>query len=68
MGSKFGQMRPLVSMATDRVTVEKTAHHIFSNVFDRIHFILAGNDDIQKSLNEFEIRRHLTMDYGVNCP
>ena len=36
-------------------------------VFDRIHFILAGNDDIHKSLNEFEIRRDPTMDYGVGC-
>ena len=36
---------------TDRVTVEKRCHHIFSNVFDRIPFILAGNDDIHKSLN-----------------
>ena len=35
---------------------EKRCHHIFSNVFDWIHFILAGNDDIHKSLNEFEIR------------
>ena len=56
MCSKFGQMRPLVSMATDRT------------VFDRIHFILVGNDDIYKSLNEFEIRRDRTMDYGVDCP
>ena len=53
MSSKFGQMRPLVSMATDRVIVGKRRHHVFLNVFDRIHFILAGNDDIQKSLNEF---------------
>ena len=52
MSSKFGQMRPLVSMATDRVTVGKTRHHVFLNIFDRIHFILAGNDDIHKSLNE----------------
>ena len=59
-------MRPLVSMATDRVI--KRRHHVFSNVFDRIHFILAGNDDIHKSLNEFEIRRDRTMDYGVGCP
>ena len=66
MSSKFGQMQPLVSMATDRVTVEKWRHHVFSNVYDRIHFILAGNDDIHKSLNEFEIpRRDPTMDYGV---
>ena len=47
MSSKFGQMRPLVSMATDRVIVgEKRRHHVFSNVFDLIHFILAGNSDI----------------------
>ena len=50
MSSKFGQMRPLVSMATDRVTVENTASSGFSNIFDRIHFILAGNNDIHKSL------------------
>ena len=30
----------------------KRRHHVFSNIFDRIHFILAGNDDIHKSLNE----------------
>ena len=42
---------------------EKRCYHIFSNVFDRIHFILAGNDDIHKSLNEFEIWRYPTMDY-----
>ena len=68
MSSKFGQMRPLVSMATDRVTVEKPCHHIFSNIFDRIHFILACNDDIHKSLNEFKIWRDRTMGYGVGCP
>ena len=55
MSSKFGQMRPLVSMATDRVILG-------------IHFILAGNDDIHKSLNEFEIRPDPTMDYGVGSP
>ena len=46
MSLKFGKMRPLVSMATDRVTVGKRRHHVFSNVFDRIQIILAGNDDI----------------------
>ena len=68
MSSKFGKMRPLVSMATDRVIVGKRRHHVFSNVFDLIHFILAGNNDIHKSLNEFEIQRDSTMDYGVGCP
>ena len=68
MSSKFGQMQPLVSMATDRVTVGKMASSRFLGIFDRIHFILAGNDDIHKSLNEFEIRQNPTMDYGVGCP
>ena len=68
MSSKCSQMRPLVSMATDRVPGEKARHHVFSNVFYRIHFILAGNDDIDKSLNEFEIRQDPAMDYGVGCP
>ena len=30
--------------------------------------MLAANDDIHKSLNEFEIRRDPTLDYGVGCP
>ena len=47
---------------------EKRRHQVSSNVFDRIHFILADNDDIHKSLNEFEIRRDPTMGYGVGCP
>ena len=58
MSSKFGQMRPLVSMAADRVTVGKTASSRFLEHFDLIHFILAGNDDIHKSLYEFEIWRY----------
>ena len=68
MSSKFCQMRPVVSMAKDKVTAGKTASSRFSKVFDRIHFILVGNDDIHKSLNEFKIRRDPTMDYGVGCP
>ena len=67
MSSKFGQIRPLVFMATYRVTVGKKASSHF-RVFVQIHFTLAGNDDIHKSLNEFKIWRDLTMDYGVGCP
>ena len=63
MSLKLSQMRPLVSMATDRVTVGKT---VLSHFLE--HFILAGNDDIHKSLNEFEIWRVPTMDCGVGCP
>ena len=68
MSSKFGKMRSLVSMATYRVTVGKTVSSHFSNVYDQIPFILAGNDDIHKRLNELEIRRDPTVEYGVGCP
>ena len=68
MSSKFSQMRPLVSMATDRVTVGKTVLSHFLESFDRIHFILAGNNVIHQSMNEFEIWRDPTMDCGVCCP
>ena len=29
-------------------------HHVSSSVFNRIHFILAGHNDIHKSLNVFK--------------
>ena len=46
----------------------KGRHHVFSAVFDRILFILAGNYNMHKSLHEFEIRPDLTTDNGVSCP
>ena len=55
----------LVSMATDsshRVIMTKMVHHIFSNVFDRVLFILAGNDDMHESFDEFEILPDSTTD------
>ena len=33
-----------------------------------ILFILAGNDDMHESSEEFEIRPDLTTDCGVSCP
>ena len=48
--------------------MEKRRHHIFSNAFDQILFILAGNDDMHEIFDEFEIRPDSTMDYGVSCP
>ena len=68
MSLKFGQMRPLVPWQQIELQWGKRCHHIFSNVFELIHFILASNDDIHTSLNEFEILRDPTMDYGVGCP
>ena len=47
---------------------EKRCCHFLSAVFDRILFILAGNDDIHKSLDEFEIRPDPTPDHRATCP
>ena len=71
LGSGADQFRTLVSMATDsthRVIMGKTASSRFLEYFDRILFILAGNDDMRESLDEFEIWPVLTTDYGVSCP
>ena len=71
VGFNADRIRTLVSMATDsshRVIMKKRRHHIFSNAFDWILFILAGNDDMHESLDEFEIWPDWTTDYGVSCP
>ena len=68
MRLKIGQISPLVYMATDRVMMEKWCCHFFLAVFYPILFILAGNDDIHESLEEFEIWPDPTIDCGVSCP
>ena len=46
---------------------EKRCLHFFSAVLDWILFILAGNDYIHESLDEFEIRPDLTTGFhGYN--
>ena len=59
---------PWQQLAPKELQWEKRRHHVFSNVFDRIIFILAGNDYMHESLDEFEIWPDSTMDYGVSCP
>ena len=44
----------------------KRCHHIFSAIFDWILFIFAGNEDMYKSLNEFEIRPDATTGFHGN--
>ena len=71
LGFGADQITTLVSMATDsshRVKWGKGRHHVFSTVFYRIRFILAGNYDIHKSLHEFEIWPDPTTDNRVSCP
>ena len=68
-GFNADRFRTLVCMATDSShRMGKRRHHVISNAFDRILFILAGNDDMHESLDEFEIWPDLTTDYRVSCP
>ena len=53
MSLKFGQIQLLVSMVTGRIMMEKWCLHFFSAVFHPFLFILAGNDDMHESLDEF---------------
>ena len=54
---KFGQIRLLVPMTTDRVIMEKTVLPLFLDCFFfPILFVLTGNDDMHESSEEFEIR------------
>ena len=68
MSMKFGQIRPLVSMATDRVIMEKTVLPLFSRLSLSDPFILAGNDDMHESSEELEIQPDPTTDCRVSCP
>ena len=61
---KFGQIRRLVSMATDRIIMLP----LFLGCFYPILFILAGNADMHKSSEEFEIWPDPTTDCEVSCP
>ena len=64
MSSKFSQIRsPTAELATlERLKNSSWTYNgkngvatFFSAVLGRVHFILAGNDDIHESLEEFEI-------------
>ena len=57
LGLRQNSIRTLLSMATvssNRVKLGKTVYPSFLGCFDPILFILAGNEDIHKSLDELE--------------
>ena len=59
-----------VSMATDsshRVIMEKMVLSLFHSCFSSNLFILAGNNDMHGSSEEFEIQPDWTTDCGVSC-
>ena len=47
---------------------ENGVRYLFSVAFDPILFIIAGNEDMHKILDEFEFWPDRTTDYGVSCP
>ena len=70
MSLKFGQIQPLVPMVTDRVMMGKYGLSTFSRLFfiRSFSYLLAGNDDMHESSDEFEFRLVWTTDCGVSCP
>ena len=68
MSLKIGQIQPLVSMVTDRVMMGITVSPLFLGCFHPFLLILAGNDDMHESLDEFDFRPDWTTYCGVSCP
>ena len=79
MSSNFGQIMPLNTELTaiERIENEKSPYTyngrddvntLAISFFDGIFFILAGDEDMHKSLEEFEFRPDHTIEYGVSCP
>ena len=69
LGFEPDWIKTLISMATDsshRVIMEKTVLPLFLSFFSSDPFILAGNDDMHASSEEFKIQPDLTTDCGVS--
>ena len=74
MSSKFGDIRPLTTelaaleclKKSYRLIMEKMTSSHFSAIFHLILFILEGNEDMHKSLDEFEILPDPTTGFHVN--
>ena len=58
-------------LASEKIPItyngEKWCCHFFSAILDQILFILAGNDNIHKSLDEFEIWPDPIRDHRDSC-
>ena len=74
MSSKFGEIRTWTTeldaierlKKSYRLIMEKMTSSHFLRFFHLIFFILAGNEDMHKSLDEFEIRRDPTTGFRSN--
>ena len=74
--SNFGLIEPPTAELAALERVKKNPHMLimgkrsllfFSALLDRILFMLAGNDKIQESLDEFKIQSDLIRDHRVSC-
>ena len=76
MSSKFGKIRPRTAELAALGHLKKfpmtfngnKTSSRFLSCFYQILFILAGNEDMHDSLDEFEFWPDSRTDYGVNCP
>ena len=51
-----------------KLIMGKMVSPLFSAVYGPTLFILSGNEDMHKSLDEFDFWSDLMTDYGVRCP
>ena len=77
IGFGADQIRTLVSMTTDIsdmvIITGENGVIAFSRLFligsfSYLPVTMTGNNDMHKSLDEFEIWPNSTLDYGVSCP
>ena len=84
MSLKFGRIQPSTAKLAALDQFKKSFIREYSKYFDDflsgerslpfgllvnwIFFILADNEDMHESLDEFEFWRDPTTDYGVSCP
>ena len=74
MSSKVGRIRTRTTelaalermKKSHRLIMIKRCHHICSAIFNWTIFIFAGNEDMHKSLDEFEIRPDPTTGFHGN--
>ena len=76
MSSNFGQIGPLTTELaalerlknSHRLIIGKWCRHASSFIFDRIIIKVAGNQDRDKSLVDFDFGPNQTIHFGVTCP
>ena len=70
--SNLSQIRPrtveLAALEHLEKSPLKSCEHSSSFIFDSIILIVAGNEDMHESLDEFKFRSDTTYDFRVICP